>query len=220
VAAQALLPADGQTGRGEHRQSLNLRLLREWPPSPRRHALRLAFAAVAGDAQELTQRHLQALERLVRAGKTGDRLDLPRGAVAVLRRDELELRRGAATGAPPEEPVMLEVPGECRFGSIILTAASAPPAPGQWVEVDAEAAGASLCVRQRKSGDRFQPLGMAQEKKLQDFLTDAHIPRDARDAVPLFVSPRGIAWVGGLRIAEWAKPRPGRPTVFLSFRPA
>jgi tRNA(Ile)-lysidine synthase len=63
-------------------------------------------------------------------------------------------------------------------------------------------------------------LGLAQDKKLQDFLTDAHVPRDARDAVPLFVSPRGIVWAGGLRIAEWAKPRPGVPTVFLSFRPA
>ena len=50
------------------------------------------------------------------------------------------------------------------------------------------------------------------DKKLQDFFTDAHIPRDARDKVPVFVSQRGIAWVGGLRIAEWAKPRPGAPT--------
>jgi tRNA(Ile)-lysidine synthase len=86
-------------------------------------------------------------------------------------------------------------------------------------EVDAEAAGEALCVRRRQAGDRFQPLGMAQDKKLQDFFTDAHVPRDVRDAVPLFVSPRGIVWAGGLRIAEWAKPRAGAPTVFLSFRP-
>jgi tRNA(Ile)-lysidine synthase len=61
---------------------------------------------------------------------------------------------------------------------------------------------------------------MTQEKKLQDFLTDAKVPRDARDAIPLFVSPRGIVWVGGLRVAEWAKSQPGCPTVCLSYRPA
>jgi tRNA(Ile)-lysidine synthase len=61
---------------------------------------------------------------------------------------------------------------------------------------------------------------MAQDKKLQDFFTDAHVPREERDAVPLFVSPRGIVWVGGLRIADWARPRPRKPTLFLSYRPA
>jgi tRNA(Ile)-lysidine synthase len=182
--------------------------------------LRLAFAEVAGDAQELTQRHLQALERLVLSGKTGDRLDLPRGVDAVLQRDALELRCSAPTGALPVEPVMLAVPGESRFGSIVASASPAPPSSGQWTEVDAAAAGDSLCLRRRRPGDRFQPLGMAVDKKLQDFFTDAHVSRDVRDTVPLFASSRGIAWAGGLRIAEWAKPRAGRPTVFLSYRPA
>jgi tRNA(Ile)-lysidine synthase len=213
VASEALLsPATGASG-------LSLRLLREWPASPRRHALRLAFAAVAGDAQELVQRHLQALERLVLAGRTGDQLDLPRGVNAILHRDALELRCGGPTGALPEEPVTLAVPGESRIGPIIASASPAAPSSGQWTEIDAEAAADSLCLRRRQPGDRFQPLGMAQDKKLQDFFTDAHVPRDARDAVPLFVSSRGIVWTGGLRIADWAKPRAGAPTVFLSFRP-
>jgi tRNA(Ile)-lysidine synthase len=61
---------------------------------------------------------------------------------------------------------------------------------------------------------------MMGHKKLQDFFTDTQVPRDERDTVPLFVSPRGIVWVGGLRVAEWARPRPGEATVFLSYRPA
>lgn len=212
VASEALLPpVDGAT-------RLSLRLLRQWPASPRRHALRLAFAAVAGDAQELTQRNLQALERLALDGKTGDRLDLPRGVSAVLRRDALELRCAAPSGALPGQ-VALPVPGESLYGPILVSASPAAPSSGHLAEVDAEAAGETLCVRRRRAGDRFQPLGMAQDKKLQDFFTDAHVPRDVRDAVPLFVSARGIVWAGGLRIAEWAKPRAGAPTVFLSFCP-
>jgi tRNA(Ile)-lysidine synthase len=102
----------------------------------------------------------------------------------------------------------------------MVAASKKPPVSGTWVEVDVAAVADDLCVRRRLPGDRFQPLGMKGHKKLQDFLTDAHVPRDERDAIPLFVSQRGIVWVGGLRIAEWARPRPNEASVFLSFRPA
>ena len=65
--------------------------------------------------------------------------------------------------------------------------------------------GASLAVRSRVPGDRFQPLGMAGTKKLKDFMIDEKIPNSQRDTVPLIVTSKGIAWVVGWRIAEWAK---------------
>jgi hypothetical protein len=37
--------------------------------------------------------------------------------------------------------------------------------------------------------------------------------------VPIFETERGIIWVGGLRIADWAQPRPRQPTLTLAFRP-
>jgi len=73
------------------------------------------------------------------------------------------------------------------------------------VVLDGDQAGARLNVRRRRDGDRFQPLGMLSEKKLQDFFVDAHVPREERDGVPLVVSEHGILWVVGQRPAEWAK---------------
>ena len=64
--------------------------------------------------------------------------------------------------------------------------------------------------RTRQPGDRFQPLGMYCEKKLQDFFTDSKVPRNWRDRVPLLVSGERIAWVVGHRIAEWAKVEAGK----------
>jgi tRNA(Ile)-lysidine synthase len=112
------------------------------------------------------------------------------------------------------------VPGAARFGGLEILATAEPLAKG-WVsvEADAQAVGDCLEVRSRQDGDRFQPLGMAGSKKLQDFFVDARLPRRQRDAVPLFVNQRGIVWVGGLRLAEWARPRPGQPAVFLAYRP-
>ena len=70
--------------------------------------------------------------------------------------------------------------------------------------LDRESLGKELSLRTRLPGDRFQPLGMSREKKLQDFFTDAKVPRTWRDRVPLLVSDRGIACVAGYRIADWA----------------
>jgi tRNA(Ile)-lysidine synthase len=214
MAAGGLLPAR------EGAQGLALKVLRGWPASLRHRALRLAYATAAGDARDLTQRHVQALDRLVLGGHTGDRLDLPRSVTALLRREALELNRKAPDAAKlPGESIPLVIPGEARFGALAVAAAAGHPDAGTAAEVDAGVLAGALLVRRRRPGDRFQPLGMSETKKLQDFFTDAHVPRDQRDAIPLFVTPRGIAWVGGLRVAEWARPRPGLPTVFLSYRP-
>jgi len=78
--------------------------------------------------------------------------------------------------------------------------------------LDRESLGSELSLRTRRPGDRFQPLGMSREKKLQDFFTDAKVPRAWRDRVPLLVSQRGIAWVAGHRIADWAAVKIGEAT--------
>ena len=62
-------------------------------------------------------------------------------------------------------------------------------------------------VRTWQPGDRIQPLGMSGHRKVQDLFTDAGIPRDWRFRVPLVVTPRGVAWVVGVRIADWAAVR-------------
>ena len=68
---------------------------------------------------------------------------------------------------------------------------------------DADALGSAPFIRTWQEGDRFQPLGMREEKKLQDFFVDEKVPRLARDRVPLLCATDGrIAWVVGHRMAE------------------
>ena len=88
--------------------------------------------------------------------------------------------------------------------------------------LDRESLGEELSLRTRLPGDRFQPLGMSWEKKLQDFFTDAKVPRTWRDRMPLLLSQRGIAWVAGHRIADWAAIKTGelesRPAVWIEIK--
>ncbi len=68
---------------------------------------------------------------------------------------------------------------------------------------DADRLGEGLFLRTWRAGDRFQPLGMTGEKKLQDFFVDEKVPRHERHRVPLLCTATGqIAWVVGYRIAE------------------
>jgi len=75
----------------------------------------------------------------------------------------------------------------------------------------------SLSVRCRKPGDYFHPSGMQDRKKLQDFMVDSKIPRAWRDRIPLLETERGVAWVVGWRIAQWATPRPNKLPVKVTF---
>jgi tRNA(Ile)-lysidine synthase len=72
-------------------------------------------------------------------------------------------------------------------------------------DFDLRQAGIELLVRQRRPGDRFQPLGMDMPKKLQDFMVDAKIPLSWRGHIPLVCSPGQIVWVVGYRIDDRVK---------------
>ena len=68
---------------------------------------------------------------------------------------------------------------------------------------NADALGPMPFVRTWQDGDRFQPLGMTGEKKLQDYFVDEKVPRRQRSRVPLLCATDGrIAWVVGYRIAD------------------
>jgi tRNA(Ile)-lysidine synthase len=65
-----------------------------------------------------------------------------------------------------------------------------------------------LEIRTWQEGDRFVPLGMTSSKKISDFLIDIKMPLVKKQQVKVLVSGGEIAWVVGLRIAEWAKCTP------------
>ncbi|MBI1729176.1 tRNA lysidine(34) synthetase TilS [Candidatus Acetothermia bacterium] len=62
-----------------------------------------------------------------------------------------------------------------------------------------------LVVRNRRRGDRVRTLGLKGEKKIQDILVDAKIPRGNRDLIPIICDSDGILWVVGLRMSERAR---------------
>jgi tRNA(Ile)-lysidine synthetase-like protein len=68
--------------------------------------------------------------------------------------------------------------------------------------LDADLVRQPLAVGSRKPGDRMRPLGLAQPKRLQDILVDAHVPRHLRDTLPLVSDVEEIVWIPGVTIAD------------------
>ena len=66
-------------------------------------------------------------------------------------------------------------------------------------------ASGKVVIRCRQPGDRFQPLGMSQPKKLGEFMIDAKIPHAWRQRIPIVCSPQHILWVVGWRIDDRVK---------------
>jgi tRNA(Ile)-lysidine synthase len=105
----------------------------------------------------------------------------------------------------------LSVPGtvEAPHGAWTVSAQGPMPTPASvdhgtgTVVVDARELGAHLIVRQRRPGDRLQPLGAPGRKKVQDVLVDRKVPKDDRDRVPIVTSEQGkIVWVAGEVLAD------------------
>ena len=70
---------------------------------------------------------------------------------------------------------------------------------------DLDKTGDKLIVRGRQPGDRFQPLGLSQTKKLGEFMIDAKIPHAWRERIPIVCSSQHILWVVAWRIDERVK---------------
>lgn len=187
--------------------------------------LRRAVDRLAGPGAELGAAHIEAL--LAALGKPGTvRVSLPRGLTAWADPRALRIGRSGPPPAPPIPETPLPVPGRIELpaweveAEVVGPAPPAPPPAGPleaWL--DADAVGGPITVRSRRPGDRLRPLGLGGEKKVQDILVDAKVPRAERDGVPIVCAPWGIAWVVGHRMDERAALGPGsRRALRLRFR--
>jgi tRNA(Ile)-lysidine synthase len=194
------------------RVHLSLTSLRRAPEGLLPQVMRLAASRLLGDARDIGERHLLAMAAAVRK-PAGTELDLPRGLRVRVDYNEIVLalnRSRPEVEALPVQGVVLAVPGGTsvagwRFEAS-LTNSDRQATGNEWeARLDADSVQGALLVRRRRPGDRYRPLGMTGDKKLQDVFVDAKVPRWQRDGVPVVCDNTGIVWVAGYRVAERVK---------------
>jgi tRNA(Ile)-lysidine synthase len=183
--------------------------LRELAPPLLARVLQSAWAGLHQDGAALSRAQIESIEQSLKRGSGA--VDLGEGATFAVEHDNASLLM-VAIDAGSFAPTPLRIPGETVVGPWTITTSVQPVGAigdGMWhATLDLDALGDDLSVRCRVEGDRFRPLGMDQEVRLQDVLVNAKVPRSQRDGVPLLIAGTRVAWVAGVRLAEWAKVTP------------
>jgi len=204
------------------------------PVALQRQLIRLAVGTLLGDITDIEANHIEAIRSLL-SKPVGKRISLLRGLVCYGEYDAVVLGLSSPSPCPfppfhGEFPV--KVPGETILPGWRVVASISSVIPRQSpehseshppfviaseakqsqqkgrsfvAEFDLHRVGTELFVRQRQTGDRFQPLGMSAPKKLKDFMIDAKIPLSWRESIPLVCSREQIIWVVGWRIDDRVK---------------
>jgi tRNA(Ile)-lysidine synthase len=200
------------------------------PAALQRQLLRTSVASLLGGLKDIEASHIediiQALDKP--AGKV---IGLPFGLNFTIEYERYVLAPDAESLCPfpeLENELKLKIPGKTKISGWEIEAAVMDASPGDSFDkkvdgftayFDYENTGSKISVRRRLPGDRFQPLGMAQPKKLNIFMIDARIPRTWRQRIPVVCAKNRIIWVAGQRIDERARVNADTKKVLrLSFR--
>ncbi len=188
------------------------------PVAVQHEAIRRAHRLLSGAT--LPRERAEQVRR--RASATGALLQLPGGIAVTMTYNSLHIGKVALPPAPQlvGEPVRLDVPGSAMLaeaGALVATRERIRPASSRWETwLDATVLPATLLVRSRLPGDTI--VTGAGQRRIQDILTDARIPRQQRQHWPLVIAETRILWVVGIRVAAWAQASARTPeTVRIRF---
>jgi tRNA(Ile)-lysidine synthase len=177
-------------------------------PAVRRHAVRLAYAALDPGFPPLPSGLVEAVLGLPRGGEGTRTLDLPGRVVAVGRDEEVALYKRESR---PVDYGCREIPvgRTLEFGGWRITSREA-----RFDAVDAARGGVAYLdggrgpykVRMAGEGDVIRPLGLGGTKKVFRAMMDRKVPRDLRRRTPVVVGGSGeVAWIAGGELGEGYK---------------
>jgi len=178
--------------------------LRAVPEPVATEVLAVLYRRAGGAEPGLSRSQLDSMLRLVRGGRGGRGVDLPRGLRFRIVGDLIQMIRLPSGVASASAPPRLEVRAcaGCSDG-----------------EVAHLREGLVLRLGYRTPGLRFRPVGGRGTRKLQDVFVDSLVPREERDAWPLVFAGDRLAWVPGVAVDEDHASFPGRRALHVSVEP-
>ncbi len=189
--------------------SLPVKELVELHPAMQRLVLLHAFRECLGTRRGITSIHLENALLLCNAGQSGNRIQMPRGSIALRQfGDLLLLRREPALN--PGFTYDLPVPGNCMVpeaGAEFRAEKCRTPDLGEIREKSQVSAyleptvlPSNLIVRSRVPGDRYGGPG---HRKVKKMLIDRKIPGPERSILPMLaVGINNVVWIPGFSPAR------------------
>lgn len=182
------------------------------PLAIQRLLLRRAIEDILGTLKDIEARHIEEMLELLNK-PAGKRISLPYSLFFAVEYDRFLLGRELDKFSPfplldSEYPLIIpgarKIPG-WRIHTDVIEKAHLVDVDAFIACLDYDRVRGKLTVRPRRPGDRFQPLGMDEEKKVGKFMIDARVPRLWRMRVPIVCDDEKLLWVVGYRIDERVK---------------
>lgn len=235
LAADDLAFIDGEMEKAREKVSRKLKNaiifdkkpFRALPLSLQRHLLRNSIESLLGSVKDVEAAHVEEIMNVLDK-PAGKKTVLPCGLGFTVEYDRYLLAADSAALSP--YPVLrgetrLNVPGVTSIPGWEIRAEVTRPSVKAGISeeftacFDLAETGDVLSVRSRRSGDRFQPLGISDTKKLNRFMIDEKIPQSWRTRIPVVVSSSRLIWVVGYRIDDGVRITPAtRNILLLDFR--
>ncbi|MHC4395048.1 MAG: tRNA lysidine(34) synthetase TilS [Planctomycetota bacterium] len=187
-------------------------------PAVKVELVRRSLTSLGSGERDLTQQHFERILHLAGQKTGGKKIVLPQGFTACREYGRLIFSRAEKTCQPDKqtaESIKAEVPGQTRFGDYLIEAAVFKAQLGggdfkagktgfvEWFDLDKLKP--PIEVRFRRTGERFWPLGLAEEKKVGKFLTASKVPQRIRKKLLIVADREKIIWVWPIRMSEPAK---------------
>jgi len=205
-----------------YRISLNLKTFTSQPQPVKVEMVLRSLECLGSGQRDLTQEHFNKILNSAGKKESGKLIEMPAGYTVSRQYDKLVFESPQRAFKPSEQlaaGAAVEVPGQRRFGDFLVEASILEVRPAileefkadknSFVEwFDLEKLRPPLTVRLRKAGDKFVPLGLAEQKKVGRFLTDAKVPRKIREKILVVEDSEKIIWVWPVRMSQQAAVSP------------
>jgi tRNA(Ile)-lysidine synthase len=195
------------------RTTIDLGAFEEIPHAVKLFTLYAVVRSFERDEQVVSFDILTAILNLAARSKSGSRLDIGSGIMAMKEFGQLVIGRDLEL--VNRYDIRLEIPGitqvqaaGCRFETEILKERPGDGEvyrSGDTAYFDFNQIGLPLIARSWREGDRFVPFGLSGTKKVHDVFVDEKVPASRRAVIPIVCDSEGIIWVAGVRRADRAR---------------
>jgi tRNA(Ile)-lysidine synthase len=189
-----------------NRISLQAKTLSSLPRAMARRVVRDFISELRGNLRAISFEDVESILRL----KEGKEFPLRKGHVLRREKDQIFLKSKASPKAKYEYKWEGKGPLEIKELQLKFLGKRIKKGSSLSVRFD-DQTGAfldlkklkfPLLVRNRREGDRYQPLGAPGQKKLKEIMRAKGIPLSERERRPVFLSGNKIVWILGLPVSE------------------
>lgn len=192
--------------------TFSVRWLLEQPIAIRRRILRLALERLAGNLDNLSFDHIEAIQHILESPKPNTKLSLPQGVTAVREYDIVKFCNLKSSFQERINPIRIYTPGIYNLSNdSALNVSLCSDMPDYFnlsedtAVIDLEKVPFPWDIRSFVPGDRIMPLGMIGTKKVKNLFIDKKIASSKRNLIPIICSGNTLAWICGVCLSNLAK---------------